>query len=313
MSICRRAYEKYQSEGLRSTLIAATRQLSNSPIGRNPYTNYVCSIQYLISPDYPRVKETKLYGKQFWYDRFLELSNYYGYPKSRFLEFYRENGLPNTLRFNHEAREVNQRYFGDEDTSPSPESMLEGYRRIHFFASNRGMLAYDRYSIARDYIEFGGRDIPIEDQTILDYGCGVADPPIYLNLYGANVDIVDLDTKVLDFASWRLDQRGIDHDVYRAEQTEEPVEVDKEKYGFIIMAGFLEHVGDPSVFLKFAIEKLKPGGILYDPVGREYTHDITEQHLRDAKEVVESEEYQRLHREHFDKMDQSPFWKRTSE
>jgi len=133
----------------------------------------------------------------------------------------------------------------------------------------------------------------------LDYGCGVADPALYCGLRGASVTIVDLDTTVLDLAEARFEARNIEYTSYSATQTEEPISVGGQKFDFIIMSEFLEHVRNPRVFLKFTIEHLRSGGYFYDPVGRQFEHRIHQQHLKEAKETVMSAEYQRLHRKNF--------------
>lgn len=302
--------EMRQREGTTEMYLAGINKISSSRVGRHPIFNFVTGLQYLVEPNQPFVDRTKLYGNQFWYDRFLELRRFYNSPARRFLNFYLHNGLPNTDYFQQNASELNQEYFGKPGSSPTPEDMLQGYRAIHFYAANRLMLGYHRYDLGSRFLDLINRG-SAENLSVLDYGCGVSDPGILLGLDGADVTIVDLDTKLLDFAEWRLQQRGIDYSAQRAQQVEKPVELQSEGYDLIIMSEFLEHTRDPTPFLRAAIKALKPGGVLYDPVGRQYTHTITEQHLAEARDAVESEDYKQIHREHFRLMEKSNFWQKT--
>jgi len=70
---------------------------------------------------------------------------------------------------------------------------------------------------------------------------------------------------------------------------------DNEKYDFIIMAEFLEHVRNPRLFLKFALKHLKKGGILYDSLGSIHKHGVGSDHLKEAKELMDNSDYQRFH------------------
>lgn len=308
-SLLHRAMEMRQREGTVELYLAGINKISSSRVGKHPIFNFVTGLQYLVEPDRPFVDRTKLYGNQFWYDRFLELKRFYNRPKRKFLNFYFRNGLPNTDYFQQNASELNQEYFGKPGSSPSPDDMLNGYRAIHFYAANRLMLGYHQYNLGSQFLDLIDRE-SAERLSVLDYGCGVSDPGILLGLEGADITIVDLDTKLLDFAEWRLRQRGIEYIAQRAHQTEEPVQLQPDTYDFVIMSEFLEHTRNPTPFLRAAIQALKPGGVLYDPVGRQYTHTVTEQHLAEARDVVESEDYKRIHREHFRSMEKNNFWQK---
>lgn len=279
--------------------------------------SYIPILHYLIictkirepSPDY--VDDTRLYNKHFWFDRFLEIKNFYGKNYYDFSSFYAQNGFPHRSKFVKRIVENSDDVgFGPPEYSPPPEELLEMYDKTSFYDVNRMMIAYHRYNIANEYVEIIKKN-DLSGFSILDYGCGVGDPDIYLGLKEADITIVDIGEK-LDFASWRLEQREIEHTDIKARQTEEPVEL-RSNFDLIIMNEFLEHVRNPKVFLQTAIDKLPPGGILYDAFGREYTHTVNYQHLKEAKQVAESEEYKQLHRRNFDKMEKPNFYKRSSE
>ena len=298
------AIRKYRSDGMVSVVNAGFRFGWNR-MKRLPFLHYLSPIEFLLTPNLRYVEETKLYDKHFWLDRYFELKNYYQLSHYELLKIYLSVGFPNHP---HWARKMHARagvdeYFGDEQYSPPPKELLEGYRKKHFESNNRFMLGYHRYDIAEEYLNLVDEGINLSDVSILDYGCGVADPALYLATLGADATIVDLDTKVLDFAIWRFEQRSIEHQHFRAEQTEFPVDIQIDhEFDFIVMNEFLEHVRNPMVFLEFAIDNIRSGGVFYDPVGREYTHSVGGDHLKEAKDVVESDEYQRLHHEAFDRI-----------
>jgi cyclopropane fatty-acyl-phospholipid synthase-like methyltransferase len=299
----KRGREHLQREGPRETIKTAIRYVSAYPV-----LSYIPFLLYLDRPSEPYVHEVKLYNKQFWLDRYSELINFYDYSHSVFGWYYLKHGAPNSRYFKKHGQRLERKYFFPPETSPSPEQLLEGYQNIHFYVSNRLLLGYHRYDIAqrcRDLIQ----EDDLSNTSVLDYGCGVTDPGVYLGQSGANVTIVDLDTRYFNLAIWRLEQRGIDHEAIRAEQTERPVDI-SEKFDCIIMSEFLEHVRNPRPFLELAVEQLVDDGIFYDPVGREYTHTVSTQHLKEAKTVVESEEYQRFHEGHFEHIGGN-FWRKT--
>lgn len=108
------------------------------------------------------------------------------------------------------------------------------------------MFGYHRYDICDHYLEIIDSD---EDSwSVLDYGCGVAEPAVYLGSLGFEATIVDLDTKLLDFASWRLKQRDIESKCVSANQTERPVNLPQDDYDFIVMSELLEDVRNPKYF-----------------------------------------------------------------
>jgi SAM-dependent methyltransferase len=299
------AINKYQSDGMVS-LTKAGLKFGYGRIKRLPVVHYSSPIEFLFTPSSPNVKKTKLYNRHFWLDRYLELKNYNRLSHSDLLRIYIQVGFPNHPRWAkkiHARTEVDS-IFGDERYSPPPNELLEGYRKKHFESNNRFMLGYHRYDISEQYLDLVGREIDPSDVSVLDYGCGVADPALYLACLGADATIADLDTKVLDFAIWRFNQRNIELQHFRAEQTESPVDIEGNNgFDFIVMNEFLEHVRDPMIFLEFVVDKIQTNGLFYDPMGREYTHSVGGDHLPEAKEVVESDEYKRLHREEFERIE----------
>jgi 2-polyprenyl-3-methyl-5-hydroxy-6-metoxy-1,4-benzoquinol methylase len=197
--------------------------------------------------------------------------------------------------------------FGSPGYSPPPQELLEMYDKTSFYDINRMMIAYHRYDIANDYLDITEKHL--SNISLLDYGCGVGDPGVYLGSKGADVTIVDIGEK-LDFASWRLQKRDIEHTSIKVQDTENPVETESE-FNLIIMNEFLEHVRNPKIFLQMAIDNLSSGDIFYDAFGREYTHTVNYQHLKEAKRIAESNEYKQLHKQNFNRIGKSNFYEKT--
>lgn len=275
-------------------------------LSKTPLLHYLVILNRL--PDtYGQFDDTKLYGRRFWFDRVSELKEYSGKNWIDLLRFYLKYGFPHRSgwgeRFNKNNPEMG---FDPPQYSPTPEELVNIYERRAFVQINRMMWTYHRYEIAQQYIELTGEDVT--GTSLLDYGCGVADPSVYLGVHGADVTVVDISGTV-DFASWRLDKREIEHSAVTATQTEKPVELD-ETFQLVIMNEFLEHVRNPLLFLEMVIDKLEKGGLFYDAFGREYTHTVYASHLKEAKQIAESEEYKDTHRNHFELVEEGFYRKR---
>jgi SAM-dependent methyltransferase len=325
-----KALNVYKNGGLLALLFSTWSHIGNvvyKRVLRIPIIGYVCGIFVPLQPGQsvfspigqvlkyyiPKIdspyEETKIRDRPMYFDRFSEMCEFYNYDFSTYLLHYLKNGLPNTRYYKYRFGQLNRQHFGEKLHSPPPEELLAGYQAVSFWTVNRLILGYNRYDIASKYVNQVGQDIAGE--KVLDYGCGVADPSLYCGLKGASVTIVDLDTTVLELAEARFESRDIEYTSYSARQTEEPIDVGTDKFDFIIMSEFLEHVRNPMVFLDFTIEHLRNGGYFYDPVGRQFGHTIHQQHLKEAKETVMSAEYQRQHRENFEDVGDDFYRKRV--
>jgi 2-polyprenyl-3-methyl-5-hydroxy-6-metoxy-1,4-benzoquinol methylase len=180
-----------------------------------------------------------------------------------------------------------------EQTGLNEEKLKLAYEKAAFMYTNRLMLRYHNYKIGVLILEIADRlSLDKDEIEVLDYGCGVADPSLYLALSGVTVTIVDLDDRKFDFANWRFQKRNLKVNSIRAAQTEEPIDLGNRKYDVIIMAEFLEHVRNPRLFLEFAVEHLHDQhGILYDSLGPFHNHGIAGDHLKEAKELIAHSDY----------------------
>jgi 2-polyprenyl-3-methyl-5-hydroxy-6-metoxy-1,4-benzoquinol methylase len=250
---------------------------------------------YLTSPNDGLIEQTKLYNKPFWIDRYLELKEFYGKNHSFFAKHYLKYGFPISRHYGESfAGSDFDEHFGPPEYSPDPDRLLEGYKSIDFYQNNKRALGHHQYDIAIQYRELP--DIPpLDSINLLDYGCGIADPAVYLGSMGASATIVDLPTDTIEFADWRLTQREISHETRSPDNTEEPVHLPKNEYDLVILSEFLEHVRHPLQFLKATVDALKSGGVLYDSFGRHYTHNVEGSHLKEAKQAIEQAEYQQFY------------------
>jgi 2-polyprenyl-3-methyl-5-hydroxy-6-metoxy-1,4-benzoquinol methylase len=309
MGLPSRALEKYEQDGLTATINSTIRFLSNK-LGRTPVIHYLSIFEYLSEPNINNIHKIKRANRNFWLDRYYEIHDSTNMTHSQLANYYIRNGLPNSNMYRkiYTKKQEKEYEVWNNDTPTHSNQLLEAYRDFDFYHINRLMLGYHRYDIAERFLTISDKE---EDSLeVLDYGCGVADPSVYLGSLGSEVTIVDLDTQLLDFASWRLDERNISHDIYRESQAKEPANIPNKKFDFIIMSEFLEHVPDPKLFLDMAISRLSNNGVLYDSFGREFTHSLEGQHLKEAKEVAESSEYKSYHRDNLNKTNEEHFWRK---
>ena len=173
---------------------------------------------------------------------------------------------------------------------------MYGYQITDFMYANRLMLSYHRYDTGYYALEVFQKlknEVDYKKLYALDYGCGVADPALFLALHGLKVTVVDLDTDKFRFAKQRFVERGLDVTAIAATQAKKPVYLpDNIKYDLIIMSEFLEHTYSPRTFLEFAMSHLKTGGLFYDTLGPVYRHTDTDgDHLKEAKFEIEHSDY----------------------
>jgi len=220
-------------------------------------------------------------------DRMEEIMAYTEKHIGSLILHYLLNGTPNTNNYRYNMLLPFERF------GTSEEKLKNAYEAASFMYINRLMLRYHKYKIGYDVMKIIHRYLRTTDSDIkvLDYGCGVADPSIYMALNGMDVTIVDLSNSQLEFAKWRFEKRNLPFRYVAAMQTEVPVELDN-TFQVIVLAEFLEHTRNPRLFLEFAISHLEQGGILYDSLGPCYSHGVGGDHLKEAKDQMEQTDYQ---------------------
>lgn len=247
------------------------------------FFNYNKNIKDSREYDITKVHKTNSLYK----DRFYEVTNFFNKNLFQMAIHYLVNGTPNTSYYKFRLQQIFERMGLNED------KLKLAYEKAAFMYTNRLMLRYHNYRVGVLILEIANRLSLDKDKIdVLDYGCGVADPSLYLALSGVTVTIVDLDDKKLDFAIWRFKKRNLRVNSIRAAQTEKPIDLGNKKYDIIIMAEFMEHVRNPRLFLEFAVKHLHDRhGILYDSLGPIHNHGVAGDHLKEAKEIVAHSDY----------------------
>lgn len=255
------------------------------------------------SPFYNQIKKLQLNpDRPLFYDRQLELAEYYGTGKLGFLNLYLFNGLPNSMRF---KKSLDSLFF----KKTNPENLKSAYQEAAYFYSIRLMMAFERYSMftrSLDYLLelFQNRSShPLQDLRVLDYGCGVSDIGLILARNGAKITIADLRDEKLCFAEWRYKKRKLDVDVMPIDDTESIPDLPAGCFDLIIATEVLEHVRNPLFLLKSFIKWLSNNGYLFNSMGETFHRTLTGDHLEEALTIGNSEEYQKFYADNLKPVD----------
>lgn len=189
-----------------------------------------------------------------------------------------------------------------------PDKLKHAYDSVTFDYTLRLMLAYERYSIIADYLDFMVSDsgLKLNEFNVLDYGCGVSDIGLFFCSFGAKVTICDLDNKRFNFVLERFKLRGYEPVSIKINDTEIYPELPENKYDFIIATELFEHVRNPLRLLKNFTKALKPGGYLLDSMAGEFDRDDRPHHLREAFQIGQSIEYQTYYKRSFKHLTPGP-------
>lgn len=240
-------------------------------------------------PDDPTFEITKIdKSKRLYSDRFQEVKDFFGKNMLQIILHYIRNGTPNTAYYRRQLASV------FETSVLSEINLKRSYEKAAFMYVNRLMLRYHNYDIGKNALSIAKLlNIQPEELRVCDYGCGAADPSLFLALHGADITIVDLDDSKFEFCRSRFEKRNLTVKAFAAKQTESPVcAIGSDKLHFIFMAEFLEHVRNPRLFLEFALERLDDKtGVLYDSLGSVYNHSIGGDHLFETKQVMDNSDY----------------------
>ena len=119
-------------------------------------------------------------------------------------------------------------------------------------------------------VEFIQRFQAIENQSIVDIGCGGGILSESLAAAGAKVTGIDLAQEVLGVAKLHGLDSGIKVD-YQLIAAEEYAELNAEKHDIVTCMEMLEHVPDPQAIVKAAALCVKPGGwVFFSTLNRNY-------------------------------------------
>jgi len=123
-----------------------------------------------------------------------------------------------------------------------------------------------RLSFIRDTVEdhfelASGARQPFKGLRVLDIGCGgglVSEP---MRRLGAEVTAVDASEANIKTAMTHAEQSGLEID-FRAGTIEELIEAGEAPFDIVLNLEVVEHVADPSQFLKDCASLVKPGGLM---------------------------------------------------
>lgn len=244
---------------------------------------------------YKEIKKTQLTkNKPLYLDRQSEIEEYFNVDFLYLIRHYFKYGFPNTDRFKEHYL---QAFYGNTD----PNKLKNAYDSCSFDYTLRLMLAYERYSMITDYLDFIIEDSGhnLTDFNVLDYGCGVSDIGLFFASFGAMVTICDLDNIRFDFTVWRFKRRGYNPKTIRITDTEIYPELPEAEFDLIIATELFEHVRDPLTLLQNFTKALKRGGYLFDSMGGNFERDDRPHHLREAFKIGQSKEFQEFYSEHY--------------
>ncbi len=236
---------------------------------------------------YEQIKELQIDPrKPLFADRLNEIKAYFHTNNLFHLKYHILHGPPSSDRFK-------RHYFHAFEGGVGPERLKAAYDSIPLDYTIRLMLAYERFSMITDYLDFLVHDSNRELDTfhILDYGCGVSDIGLLFSSMGAQVTICDLDNSRLDFVIDRFHQRGYAPTVIRVSDTETYPDLPSDEFDLIVATELFEHVRDPLKLLQNFSSALRKGGYLFDSMGGVFEKDHRPHHLREAESIGNSEEY----------------------
>ena len=242
-----------------------------------------------------KIKDTQINRfKPLFLDRQSEIRGFFSISSFNLIKHYLKYGFPNTNKFKNHYIE----YF---EGNTKPNKLKKAYDNTTFNYTLRLMLAYERYSMMIDYLDFiiKDSDKKLNNFKILDYGCGVSDIGLLFASFGSEVTICDLDNLKFDFTVWRFRKRGFNPKIIKVDDTEVYPNLPELEYDLIIATEIFEHVRNPLKLLKNLTKSLKSGGYLFDSMGGEFIRDNRPHHLKEAFEIGQSDKYKKYYNKNY--------------
>ena len=109
----------------------------------------------------------------------------------------------------------------------------------------------------------------------------------------------------MDFAKWRYETRGLRVEAIPVSKVDEVPALEKSSYDMVIVAEVFEHVPDPLQCLEALTHSLRSGGMLFDSMGGDFDRKLGGDHLKEALDIGNSEEYQSFHRNNYVQLNHS--------
>lgn len=150
-----------------------------------------------------------------------------------------------------------QIYLDDDLEADSYDHLYQSYKYLNTLHYLRVLSAYTvtrRAKCIRRIEKILGS---LQGKDVLDFGCGVGSHGIYCAQHGAQVDLLDVDGPLFDYAKWRCKQRGLSMGI-RGTRSKLGFGV----YDIVLCLDVLEHVAHPIDELIRITRSLKPKGLL---------------------------------------------------
>ena len=99
----------------------------------------------------------------------------------------------------------------------------------------------------------------VATRRYLDFGSGVGSGSILFARHGYEIALADISSPLLQFARWRLDQRGLEAEIIDLKAHELPADA----FDVITTMDVFEHLADPEGAVDDLARALKPGGYIF--------------------------------------------------
>lgn len=133
------------------------------------------------------------------------------------------------------------------------------FKPLHMLGPSR--LKYIIDSITEHYNLNSTTKTPLEDLKILDIGCGGGLVSVPISRLGAKVTGIDASEKNIKIASAYADMHGLKNVDFVC-NTVENMSQENVQYDVVLNLEVIEHVANPDIFIKYAANMIKPGGIM---------------------------------------------------
>lgn len=231
------------------------------------------------------LRAMRLADRSIYADRLAELEVFWHRSPAAMLLFFARHGWP----FSERLRETLMAKF---EGRTSPEALFRAYSDAAFHYAVMLMLSMHRGQWLVPFLGDLEKRFPgWTGCRVLDYGCGASDMGAMLAMRGADVTLVDLGHRMLDFARWRYEARGLQCRAIPLADTEQAAKLESGAYDLVIATEVFEHVRDPLALLQALTAALRPGGLLFSSLGESFERDVGGDHLPEAMEVGNSAAY----------------------
>jgi len=234
-----------------------------------------------------QVRPGSVYG-----DRFKELKQFWRVSNVDCIRFFLQNGWP----FSRDLQDNLMKKF---EGRVAPDELMESYRRTEFHYTAILTLSMDRAEWLIPFLPDLELLTSHKHIRVLEYGCGVSDFGLLLAGLGAEVTILDLHTRRLQFAQWRYERRGLSCSTVQVDNTESQPILPRDAFDLVIATEILEHVRNPLTLLKQLTGALSPDGFLFCSMGAGFDREVGGDHLEEAAKIGNSDEYKKYFEDHY--------------